>query len=99
MQINYKKHSGYDPLGDCGKGKCPVCARNNAMFRTRDAILKDNFTSDGVAPFVVLRIPKHKRWNSAPPTESDDSWMYDAPKYWAENRFEIPKLLISALHY
>ena len=52
MQINYKKHSGYDPLGDCGKGKCPVCARNNAMFRTRDAILKDNFTSDGVAPFV-----------------------------------------------
>ena len=92
MQINYKKHSGYDPLGDCGKGKCPVCARNNAMFRTRDSILKDNFTSDAVAPFVGrYGYPNVNVGILAPPQESDDSWMYDAPKYWAENSFEIPK--------
>ena len=94
MQVPYKKHSGYDPLGDCGKGKCPVCARNNAIFRTRDSILKDNFTSDAVAPFVGrYGYPNVNVGILAPPQESDDSWMYDAPKYWAENSFEIPKIV------
>ena len=43
MNVPFKKHSGYDPLGDCGKGKCPVCARNNAVFRIKSILEKDEF--------------------------------------------------------
>src|SRR3989338_10004868 len=94
MQITVKQHKGYDPLGDCGKGKCPICARNNALFRVIDTIVKEEFTSDAVAPFVgKFGYPNINVRILAPPEQSEQSWLFDAPKYWSSNNYEIPKIV------
>src|SRR3989338_5130351 len=93
MQINYKKHSGYDPLGDCGKGRCPVCARNNALFTVRNALKKEEFSSDSYSVFVGrYNYPNINVGILELPERQDDSWLYDAPSYWAQHNFEIPQI-------
>ncbi|MBI2660057.1 hypothetical protein HYX07_02755 [Candidatus Woesearchaeota archaeon] len=94
MQIPFRKHKGYDPLGDCGKGRCPVCARNSAIFRVKNALEKEEFTSDAVAPFVGrFGYPNINVGILAPPEQSDESWLYDAPRHWATENFEIPRIV------
>src|SRR3989344_6328392 len=94
MKIPFRQHKGYDPLGACGKGKCPVCARNNALFNIRPSLDKSEFSSDAVAPFVGrFGYPNINVGILAPPEQKDDSWLYDAPKYWSSNNFEIPNIV------
>jgi len=97
MQVQFRQHKGYDPLGDCGKGRCPVCARNSAIYKVRDKIGGNdstNFTSDAVSPFVGrFGYPNVNVGILAPPEQSDDSWLYDAPKFWSSENFEIPKIV------
>jgi len=93
MQVPFK-HKGYDPLGGCGKGKCPICARNNAIFRVKDTLQKEEFTSDAVAPFVGrFGYPNINVGILAPTEQKEDAWLYDAPKHWAAENFEIPKIV------
>ncbi len=94
MQIPFKQHKGYDPLGDCGKGKCPICARNNAIFRIKNQLEKEEFTSDAVAPFVGrFGYPYVNIGILAPPEQREDAWLLDAPKYWSAENYEIPKIV------
>ena len=94
MQVQFRQHKGYDPLGDCGKGKCPVCVRNNAIFRIKNTFEKEEFTSDAVAPFVGrFGYPNINVGILAPPEQSEDSWLYDSPKFWANENFDIPKIV------
>jgi len=94
MHIPFKKHANYDPLGDCGKGKCPLCARQIALLNVKSQLTKENFSTDAVSPFVGrFGYPNVNVGIMAPPQEEDDSWLYDAPKYWAVNNFEIPKIV------
>ena len=94
MQIPFKQHKGYDPLGDCGKRKCPICARNNALFKVKNILDKEEFTSDAVAPFVGrYGYPNINVGILAPPQQSDDSWLYDAPQYWSAENYEIPQIV------
>ena len=94
MQLPFKKHEGFDPLGNCGKGKCPVCARNNAAFKTKTMLEKENFTSDAVAPLVGrFGYPNVNIGILAPPEQSEDSWLYDAPKFWSGSNYDIPSIV------
>ena len=94
MQIPFRQHKGFDPLGDCGKGRCPICARNNAIFRVKNALKKEEFVSDGVAPFVGrFGYPYVNVGILAPPEQREDAWLFDAPKYWSAENFEIPKIV------
>ena len=94
MQIPFRQHRGYDPLGDCGKGKCPICARNNAIFKVKNAIQKEEFASDAVAPFVGrFGYPYVNVGILAPPEQRDDAWLFDAPKYWSAENYEIPQIV------
>lgn len=94
MQIPFRQHKGYDPLGNCGKGKCPICARSNALFRIRDTLEKEEFTSDAVAPFVGrFGYPNINVGILAPPEQNEDAWLYDAPKYWSAENYEIPRIV------
>ncbi len=94
MQIPIRQHKGYDPLGACGKGKCPICARNNAIFRVKNKIEKEEFVSDAVAPFVGrFGYPYVNVGILAPPEQREDAWLFDAPKYWSAENFEIPKIV------
>lgn len=94
MKIQFRQHKGYDPLGDCGKGRCPVCARNNAIYNVKNKIETKNFTSNAVSPFVGrFGYPNVNIGILAPAERSDDSWLYDAPKFWSSENFEIPKIV------
>ena len=94
MQIPFRQHKGYDPLGDCGKGKCPVCARNNAIFRVKNTLQKKEFQSDAVAPFVGrFGYPNINVGILAPPEQREDAWLFDAPKYWSAENYEIPRIV------
>ena len=94
MQIQFKQHKGYDPLGACGKGKCPICARNNALFRINPHLEKEEFTSDSYSVFIGrYNYPNVNVGILEPPQTSEDSWLYDAPNYWASNNFQIPRIV------
>jgi len=94
MSIPFRQHKGYDPLGGCGKGKCPVCARNNAIFRVKNLLEKEEFASDAVAPFVGrFGYPNVNVGILAPPQQDKEAWLYDAPKHWAAENFEIPRIV------
>lgn len=94
MQIPIKQHKGYDPLGACGKGKCSICARSNAIFRVKNKIEKEEFASDAVSPFVGrFGYPYVNVGILAPPEQREDAWLFDAPKYWSAENFEIPKIV------
>ncbi len=94
MLITFKQHKGYNPLGDCGKGRCPVCARNNAMFRVKAKLEKDRFMSDSVAPFVGrFGYPNINVGIMTPPEQREDAWLFDAPRYWSSESFTIPQIV------
>src|SRR3989344_1746538 len=94
MQIPFRQHKGYDPLGDFGKGRCPICARNNAIYKVKNSIDKEEFTSDAVSPFVgKFGYPNVNLGILAPPEQSEESWLFDAPKHWASESYEIPRIV------
>ena len=75
MQQEFFHHKNYDSLGACGKGRCPICARQNTIFRVKSALEKTNFVSDAVAPFVGrFGYPNVNLGILAPPQQSNDSW-------------------------
>jgi len=87
---NPKNH----PLFNCGKANCPICAKAYSQIRIKNRIVKDNFSTEGVAPFIgQYGYPSINVGLLAPPEEKEDSWLYDAPKYWAVNNFQIPKII------
>ena len=93
MQISFKKHKGYDPLGDCGKGRCPICARNNTLTRLKPNF-KEEFSTDGIAPFVGhFGYPNINVGILAPQQHEKESWLMDAPRYWSQNNYEIPTIV------
>ncbi len=80
MNVSPKKHI-FNPIGECGKGKCPICARNNATLRAHSAIKSTTFQSEGVAPFVGrFGYPNINVGILAPPEPEEEAWLFDAPK-------------------
>ena len=85
-----KKH----PLFNCGNINCPICAKAYSQFRIKTKILKQDFSTDAIAPFVGrYNYPDINVGILAPPEQEEDSWLYDAPKYWANNEFQIPRIV------
>ena len=73
-----KKH----PLFNCGNFNCPICAKAYSQFRIKSMIVKENFSTDAIAPFVGrYNYPDINVGILAPPEQEEDSWLYDAPKY------------------
>ncbi len=94
MQTQFRHHEGFDPLGDCGKAKCPVCARYNAIFKAKNILQKDEFTSEGVAPFVGrFGYPNINVGILAPPQQREDAWILDAPKFWSSQNFGVSQIV------
>jgi len=82
------------PLFNCGNVNCPICAKAYSQIKIKKMIVKENFSTDAVAPFVGrFGYPAINIGILAPPEENDDSWQYDAPKYWSHRNFEIPKII------
>lgn len=94
MQPQSSSKHVYDPLGDCGKGKCPVCARNNALYSLQKTITKPNFSSSSNAVFVGrFNYPNINVGILAPPDPDQPAELYDTPASWAQKNFQIPQIV------
>ena len=87
---NPKNH----PLFNCGNYNCPICAKAYSQIKIKNKIIKDNFSTEGVAPFIGrYGYPYINIGILAPPEETNETWLYDAPKYWSYKNFQIPKIV------
>src|SRR3989338_2969045 len=91
MKLPYsKKH----PLFNCGNPNCAICSKAYSRLKIQNKITKKDFSSDAVSPFVGrFNYPNINVGILAPPEETEEAWLYDAPKYWAVNNFQIPKII------
>lgn len=91
MQVQCLKCKG---RGYCGRSFCAIIAKSNSMFKVKEKATKEDFLGSTPAPFIghhgypflnvgVLSIPEIK----------ENAWEYDAPRYWADNNFQIPKII------
>ena len=78
----------------CGRDLCPTLAKSNAIFKVKKNLTKENFLGSTPTPFIghygypylnvgILSIPEIK----------PNAWEYDAPKYWAENNYDINQII------
>ncbi|MBI2135225.1 hypothetical protein HYU09_04485 [Candidatus Woesearchaeota archaeon] len=82
------------PLFNCGNPNCAICAKAYSHIRIKKRIVREDFSTDAVAPFVGrYGYPNINIGILAPPDEQEDSWLYDAPKFWAANNFQIPRVV------
>ncbi len=89
-KYNPKNH----PLFNCGNINCPICAKAYSQIRIKNLIVKENFSTEGVAPFIGRHgYPEINIGILTPPEETKETWLYDAPKYWSFKNFQIPKIV------
>lgn len=80
--------------GFCGKQYCPILANSEARFEVKKMLPGKEFSGDSPAPFIghhgypylnvgVLSLNGSRQ----------DSWAYDAPRYWAKKGLEIPEIV------
>lgn len=78
----------------CGRDFCPVYARSEAMFKSVDNILKDEFS--GTAPTVFVGHYSYPKVNVGILSSSEpvaESHVLDAPSHWANNSFPIKRIV------
>ncbi len=89
-----KYDSKNHPLFNCGNINCPICAKAYSQIKVKTTITKENFSTEGVAPFIGrYGYPEINIGILAPPEETEETWIYDTPKYWAYKDFQIPKIV------
>ena len=88
--LNSKNH----PFFNCGNPRCAICAKAYSYLKIKNKLVKENFSSDTVAPFIgKFNYPNINMGMLTPPQAKEEAWLYDAPKYWSSQNFEIPKII------
>jgi len=79
----------------CGRSFCPVMAKSKARFKVNDKLPKtSDFFGESPAPFIGHHgYPFLNVGVLSLSGENKDSWVYDAPRYWAKKDFEIPEIV------
>lgn len=73
---------------------CPFYLKALAVTKTKKLNLSEKFQSSSPAPFVGrFGYPNINVGLLTPQERKDDVWLYDAPKYWASNSFQIPQIV------
>ncbi len=97
MNIPCIKCKGANPFDYCGRTFCPIIAKSTALFQVKDKLdklNKNDFLSSSQTPFVGHHFyPNLYVGILSPPEQREDAWLYDAPNYWAEHNFQIPKII------
>lgn len=78
--------------GFCGRSSCPHIMRSEAMFKVKP-ILEQDFQGESPAPFIGHYGYPYLNVGILSPFGEKDTWEYDAPRYWAESNYEIPKIV------
>ncbi|MDD5087097.1 MAG: hypothetical protein PHV16_05080, partial [Candidatus Nanoarchaeia archaeon] len=80
--------------GFCGRKFCPIYAKSNAAFKVQEMLESNDFSSSSPAPFVGhYGYPEVNVGILSPAKLQEKAELYDAPKYWAEHNFQIPKIV------
>ena len=91
MQLPCIQCKGSNPRHYCGRSYCPIIAKSEARFKVKERVGKQDFSGSSPSPFVgrygypfvnvgVLSV------------EERDSWVYDAPRYWADSDYDIQRV-------
>jgi hypothetical protein len=80
--------------GNCGRNFCPITAKSQAQYKVQRLLNSENFSCSSPAPFVgKAGYPDINVGILSPPERKDDAWEYDAPRYWADNSYQIPRII------
>jgi len=77
-----------------GRDFCPLCAKSDAVFKVREKLTRQDI--DGSSPNVFVGRYGYPNINVgilSPVEKVDDAWRYDAPKFWANENYNIPELV------
>jgi len=91
-KLNSKTH----PFFNCGNPNCPICSKAYSFLKIKNRItkIKENFSTDSVSPFVGrYNYPNINVGILTPPEHEENSWLYDAPRHWSEQNFQIPRII------
>jgi len=91
-KLNSKTH----PFFNCGNPNCPICSKAYSFLKIKNRItkLKEAFSTDAISPFVGrFSYPNINVGILTPPEHEQESWLYDAPKHWSEQNFQIPRII------
>lgn len=92
MQIPCIRCKGNNPQIFCGRTYCPIVAKSEALFRVKEQSAKQDFFGTSPSPFVGRY--GYPRINVGfLSVEEQDSWMYDAPRYWAASGLDIQQIV------
>lgn len=85
---------GRYPAKYCGRNMCPITLKANALMKVKELNLNQDFSSEAPAVFVGhVGYPNVNVGFLTPPEKKEDTWLYDAPKTWAKNNFNIPQVV------
>lgn len=85
---------GRDSKRFCGREFCPIYAKTESMFKVNKKLVKEDFFGSSPAPFVGrFGYPNINVGILSPPEQVENSWEYDAPRHWAAQNFQIPRIV------
>lgn len=80
--------------GECGREYCPHILKSQAVFKIKHTLFKSEFSSASPAPFVGrIGYPNVNLGILAPVEKTKDTYLYDAPRKWAKDNYQIPKIV------
>lgn len=79
---------------NCQIQNCPICAREKAIFNIRSQGLKEDFEGSTPTPFVGrIGYPNVNVGLMSLTSISESAWKHDAPNYWANHNYNVPKVV------
>ncbi|HLD06864.1 MAG TPA: hypothetical protein VJC16_05015 [Candidatus Nanoarchaeia archaeon] len=73
---------------------CPQRSKKEALFRVRDIMNKEHFSSDAPAPFIGrFGYPYLNVGVLSPPEQTPEPWIYDAPRAWSGSQYTVPQII------
>lgn len=80
--------------GHCGRGLCPIQARAQAHFKVNELLPKQEFSGRSPSAFVGSAYYPHVNVGIlSPPERLENAWEFDAPRHWAEQTYQIPRII------
>jgi len=67
--------------------------RSLSYFRSKNVLQSESYYGSSPAPFVGRFGYPNINVGVLTPPEISDSWVHDAPKFWASNQFKIPQIV------
>jgi hypothetical protein len=73
---------------------CPVCIKSIAAFKVKPFLKEESFSGNSPAPFVGrFGYPEVNVGVLSPAYRTEEVWLYDAPRFWAQQEFTISEIV------